>query len=182
MKMANNVKNIEKHTFKSEDKIFLDTNIWVSIYGPLAFINWNSNIYSGALREIRESGCDVYIDVLVLSEFINRFARVEYDQRDPDKKSRNFKTFRKSSDFEPIAEEIAVDVRNILKNSICCESGFSGLIIDDMMDIFKSGNSDFNDLMIAEICKKNGFILVTDDADFKGCDIPILTANRGLLS
>jgi predicted nucleic acid-binding protein len=42
-------------------------------------------------------------------------------------------------------------------------------------------NSDFNDLMLIELCKKNMFALVTHDIDFKDSDIHVLTANNELL-
>jgi len=43
------------------------------------------------------------------------------------------------------------------------------------------GNSDFNDLVLVELCRSKGFMLVTDDGDFKGKGITVLTANRRLL-
>ena len=41
---------------------------------------------------------------------------------------------------------------------------------------------DFNDQVITEICKSNGFTLITNDSDFKTQEIPILTANTSLLA
>ena len=39
----------------------------------------------------------------------------------------------------------------------------------------------FNDQVITEICKNNGFTLITNDGDFKTQEISILTANAKLL-
>ncbi|MCG9128943.1 hypothetical protein JT359_15240 [Candidatus Poribacteria bacterium] len=50
------------------------------------------------------------------------------------------------------------------------------------MEHYSDGGLDFNDQIIAEICKENGLILVTHDGDFKSQDITILTDNNYLLS
>ncbi len=44
------------------------------------------------------------------------------------------------------------------------------------------GDSDFNDQIIATLCKRKGLKLVTDDGDFGGHGIPVVTANRKLLA
>ncbi|MGH8547812.1 MAG: hypothetical protein ACRERU_04290 [Methylococcales bacterium] len=50
-----------------------------------------------------------------------------------------------------------------------------------MIDEYAAGDSDFNDQVIAELCKKRGLKLVTDDGDFGRYEISIVTANRRLL-
>jgi predicted nuclease of predicted toxin-antitoxin system len=49
------------------------------------------------------------------------------------------------------------------------------------MTDYESGNADFNDQIIAELCRKKQLTLITDDGDFHGQDIAILTANKRLL-
>ena len=39
-------------------------------------------------------------------------------------------------------------------------------------------NTDFNDELIVKTCKQHQCVLVTNDADFSGVDIDILTANN----
>ena len=53
--------------------------------------------------------------------------------------------------------------------------------MDGLLTDYAAGNSDFNDQVITELCKNNGFTLITNDSDFKTQDIPILTANSNLL-
>jgi hypothetical protein len=50
-----------------------------------------------------------------------------------------------------------------------------------LIDDYGDGKSDFNDLVLVELCKSKALKLVTDDGDFKGKDITILTANKKLL-
>jgi len=54
--------------------------------------------------------------------------------------------------------------------------------IETVLCEFEKGNSDFNDQVLCEICKEKGFTLVTDDPDFSGSGVTILTANSRLLS
>ena len=42
-------------------------------------------------------------------------------------------------------------------------------------------NQDFIDKAIANLCKEKNYILLTNDKDFSGADLEILSANRGLV-
>ena len=80
-----------------------------------------------------------------------------------------------------MAQNIAARVKQIMKHCARIESGFTMLPMNDLLDDYISGDSDFNDQVITEICKNNGFTLITNDGDFKTQEIPILTANQSLL-
>ena len=56
------------------------------------------------------------------------------------------------------------------------------LEMNDLLDDYAVGGFDFNDQVIAQLCKDKGLTLITNDGDFKGQDVTILTANRRLLS
>jgi hypothetical protein len=131
---------------------------------------------------MREHKAKIFTDELILCEFINRFARWEYDQVDPSTRPKYFKEFRKSPAFKQVAKEIATSAKKILKMTVCCDSGFAGMNVEQMLIEFETGNFDFNDQIIFELCKSKQFILVTDDGDFKTTDISILTVNRALLA
>lgn len=49
------------------------------------------------------------------------------------------------------------------------------------LDDYAKGRRDFNDRVLAYLCKRERLTLVTDDADFGGSDITILTANQSVL-
>lgn len=94
----------------------------------------------------------------------------------------DFKRFRKSSTFKAIAKDIAADVRKLLANCARVESGFATSDIESLVTEYEQGDSDFNDLVLAGLCKSKGLKLVTDDGDFKGKDVVVLTANKRLLN
>lgn len=174
------IERIQAHAFKSHERFFLDANVWLSIYGPIARRSTRSAIYSRALASIRKVGCPIYLDVLIISEFINAFARMEYKQSAVSNLS--FKAFRKTPDFKPIAKDIAQNAKRIVNQCQCCETELTKADIDALLNEFELGNSDFNDQMITEICREKGLRLVTDDGDFKDAGLSILTANISFLT
>jgi predicted nucleic acid-binding protein len=123
--------------------------------------------------------CRIYIDVLVLSEFINTYARLQWQIAN--KPHRDFKRFRKSPEFEPHAKAIADGAERVLRYCVRIENGFESLDIAALISDYAAGDSDFNDQVIASLCTERGLRLVTDDADFGGRGIPVLTANNRLL-
>jgi predicted nucleic acid-binding protein len=178
--MASRVEDVRTYVFTSEDKVFLDTNIWMLVFGP----PWPKDksrvsTYSGVFAQLLAAGCSIYIDALVVSEFVNAYARLRWNVAG--KPHGDFKRFRQSSHFKPLAQDIASDARRVLKHCDRVESGFETVDIADVLNEFEAGDSDFNDQMLARICKTQGFKLLTDDGDFRGQDIPILTANQRLL-
>lgn len=182
-RMANGALDITQYTFSATDELLLDTNVWMFVHGPVGpGRSAQVALYSGALARILDAGSHMYIDVLILSEFINSYARlmhniVRFNPGIP----RDFKRFRASAMFKPIAQDIALAVRRVLKNCEQVDSGFDMLDIDALVSEYEQGNSDFNDLVITDLCKRRGLTLITDDSDFKGSALTVLTANKNLL-
>jgi predicted nucleic acid-binding protein len=174
--------DIRVYGFRRDDRLFPDANVWLSVSGPLAKQDWRTAVYSAALRNMRSAGAQIFLDVLVLSEFINGFARLEYQQLPPEERPPDFKTFRRSELFEPVANDIATNARRILARTTRCDSLFESIDVVALIAEYQVGDSDFNDQMIREICKAKEFTLVTHDADFRTSGIRILTANRHLLA
>ena len=167
------------HNFTSEDKLFLDANIWLYLFGPRKLGDHWVQIYSEVFERILNANSQIYVDVLVVSEFINAYARTEWRTIAPH--LRSFKDFRSSRGFKPVAEDITAGVKQIVSHCTRIESGFTTLPMNDLLADYISGDFDFNDQVITDICKNNGFTLITNDSDFKIQEIPILTANQSLL-
>ena len=72
-------------------------------------------------------------------------------------------------------------MRRILQHSRFVQNSVKTLKINTLIDEYAKGNSDFNDQVIAEICKREKLKLVTHDSDFKGKGIDVLTANKKLI-
>ena len=191
---------VEQHNFTLTDKLFLDANIWLYLYCPQGSREYWVKTYSNVFDRILDAGSQIYIDVLVVSEFINTFARQEWGLAKEalelakqehkltgqalelaESHLSSFKNFRNSPNFDPIAQGIAAAAKQIMKHCSRVESCFTTLDMDDLLTNYDTGNFDFNDQVITEICKNNGFTLITNDSDFKTQDIPILTANSKLL-
>lgn len=178
----NRIEDVLSYSFKATDRLFLDTSVWLPVYGPQADKDNNqTRFYSFAHKKIREKGCGIYLDVTVLSEFINWCARWEYNQLPDDRRPDSFKAYRNTQEFEDVAKEITINVRKILNVSKRIESGFQDIDINSVMTDFEKGKTDFNDHIIAELCKKGDYKLVTDDGDFAEIGLTIITANRRLL-
>jgi predicted nucleic acid-binding protein len=177
--MMHKAEAITSYDFKPSDELLLDTNIWLLVYGPQKPGDKRVAVYSQALAKILAAKSRIYIDVLIVSEFINAYARSKWRLAAPHIKE--FKTFRKSPDFKPIAQDIAADIKLVLQHCTRLESGFESLTIDNLMNEYAAGDSDFNDQILTILCKRKGLKMVTDDGDFKGQGIPVVTANNRLL-
>jgi predicted nucleic acid-binding protein len=178
--MANNALAVNSYNFTSDDELLLDTNIWLFVYGPQRPGDKRVAAYSEALAKILAAGSKIYIDVLIVSEFINTYARIKWDVLG--KPYKDFKKFRKSQDFKPIAQDIAADIQQILKHCLRIENGFETLAINELIAEYAVGNSDFNDQIITELCQKKKLKLITDDSDFRAQGVLVMTANKRLLS
>lgn len=173
------VKDVEKYNFTSRDNLFLDANIWLLFYGPQVPRDHRVDVYSRAFANILDAQSTIFIDVLIVSEFINTYARQKWQLEAPEVE--RFKEFRSSADFQQIAQDIASDVRRVLQHCSPIESGFESLNFNGLLVDFARGNADFNDQVISVLCRNRGLTLVTNDRDFHGQDITILTANPRLL-
>jgi predicted nucleic acid-binding protein len=172
---------IDQHRFAADDSLLIDANVWVFLYGPQRNPkDSRTAMYSACFKKVLASNSRIFIDVLIVSEFINRYARM-VQAATPIWKSANAKEFRNSPDFRPFARDIADACRRILGNCQATESGFTSVDVPSLLGKYEAGGSDFNDLILTDLCATNGWTLVTDDADFKVANISILTANRKLL-
>jgi len=106
------VADINRYVFSAADRLMFDTNIWLLLYGPQSPTDHRAALYSAALRRILEAQSRIYIDLVVIAEFINTYARMKQRLIAPKQK---FKDFRKSADFQAVAREIVADARNLTK-------------------------------------------------------------------
>ncbi|MBC6477520.1 MAG: PIN domain-containing protein [Hormoscilla sp. GM7CHS1pb] len=181
--MSNQVYRIEDYKFSNSDEVLFDANVWLYIYGPTG--NRYPRLrakYTLALRQIRSVGGQIFLDGFVLSEFINAYARFVYNEWPLATKPEQFKSFRNSDEFKPVAKEIVTKSRRLLKKCQQTGSGFESINLDPIFSKYATGGADFNDMMLAELCQTKGLKLVTHDSDFKDDNLTIITANRKLLN
>ncbi len=176
--MTDSVYSITDYNFLPDDELFLDTNIWLKIFCPQTANEPRVGVYSSAFRRILETNCHIYIDVLVVSEFINTYSRILWRHS---QSGLSFKAFRNSQQFVPIAQDIASNITRILKHCSRLDHKFDTLNIRDLFDEYSKGSVDFNDQVIGRLCKSRNLKLITDDQDFTVDGVSILTANNNLL-
>lgn len=177
-----NVAPIQSYQFTPQDRVLLDTNIWLTVECPLAQHVRLTPVYSSALAKLLSKGSSIYVDVLVISEFANRYARYEHKFYCDAGGTENFKAYRRGHHFPGVAKNIAQAVRRIMGRSSCVESGLSSLNLDEFLSQFEAIRPDFNDQVLAQLCKAQHLKLITHDFDFAALGVPIITANQKLLN
>lgn len=180
--MPTEIFRVDSYEFAESDELFMDTNVWLYVYAPQAPDDKRTRVYSRALASILSAKSRIFIDAMVLSEFINRYSRLAYNLFKAAGSTIDFKEYRQSPDFKPVAKDIESSVRRILKHCHRTESGFSDCDIDSLLAKYGEGDSDFNDQLMVELCKSKCFKLITHDHDFKNCGVTVLTANNRLLT
>ena len=174
--------NIKNYFPQKEDKFFLDTNIWIFLYGPYGSTDSEkTSKYSSFVKEITSQKCKIYTSSCVISEFINRYLRYGHsNSRYAKKPYKN--SYKKSNEYKRTFGLLKESFLKNFKDVILLDDNFSKTNLNDLLKI--SEKTDFNDVIISHILKTHGIPLVTDDGDFKNLldDIKIYTSNLQLLS
>lgn len=179
--MNNKAYDLAHYSFAKGERILLDANIWIYLFPAPSGTKYKyAYQYSSAFDKLIMAGAQPIIDPIVLSEYLNRYCRIEYDAS-YNLKYEKYKEFRQSSDFAAVAETAECFAMKILK---CCRVHSlptNNLDLRRALAEFKSGKIDFNDCLLVDICKKENLKLMTNDKDFQRMDIEILTSNPNLL-
>jgi predicted nucleic acid-binding protein len=172
-----------RYTFSDKDRILVDANVWLYLFGPHAPGSPIVRSYSAVFTGIQRNRASLYLDVLVLSEFVNRYARLEHQiQKSAGAPiSHDFKTFRDSSDFVPIAEAIQASVMKIGRYTLPLDHPLTACDLPATLAEFAAGRRDINDQLLAHCCMRHGLALLTNDGDLVHTGITILTTNPQLL-
>ena len=79
--MATKIIDVRKYNPKSSDVFFFDNNIWMYLFCPLGGFNKNKQkFYSAFLQSVQVANGTIFINSLVLSEFTNRYLRMDFEQ------------------------------------------------------------------------------------------------------
>lgn len=174
--------NVETYTFDKNASYFVDANIWLYVFGPMGPGDWRSRTYSNAWKRLRASGANVFIDVLVASEIMNRWVRIEYVRLGGEGKFGLFKDFRSTLEFRSVASEITAALRSIFKYTKRTGTPFANINLEVTLNDFAAGTMDFVDSLICETCRSKPFILITHDGDMKADGFDVVTGNKRLRS
>ncbi|EXI71433.1 MAG: hypothetical protein AW07_03662 [Candidatus Accumulibacter sp. SK-11] len=74
------------------------------------------------------------------------------------------------------------EVKQILKNSSSRDTHLENIDMPAVLAAVESGTVDFNDAMLIQNCRLNGWKLLTHDGDMTLGGIDLLTTNKKLLN
>lgn len=168
--------------FSRHDRLFFDTNIWVYLLEHSENPPPHLLPYIDAYAAMNRAGSRLYTDMLVIGEIRHHIVDAEFAKWKIIHGKKGFKDFRKTPEFAVSARkaagaiQIVLESCRLIRRQVLAEADVVRLTRE-----YACGRIDFNDLVIAEICRRRRLALVTNDADFKGQGIAILTVNKALL-
>ncbi len=181
--MTSKVIDASRYGFSKEDRVLVDANIWLYLFGPKPPDSAPARTYSAVLKVLKTAGAELFLDVLVLSEFVNRYVRDQHRVLAVPGAaiSGDFKTFRDSTDFIPVAEAVQRSVMLIGKFANPIDHMLTKVDLMALLGEFAKGAQDINDELLAEACKVHGLALLSNDADVAQSGITLFTTNPHLL-
>ncbi len=182
MKTKNRANHAANYAFTAGERILVDANVWLYLFPPARqpATSWATS-YSSAFARLLQAKSVAMVDALVLSEFLNRYVRIEYDASWR-QAYRSYKAFRQSADSAQVLQSATAEVGRILKVATPCDTPLAGANLASVLDAVEGGVLDFNDGLLIENCRRNCWKLLTNDGDMTVGGIEVLTTNRKLLS
>lgn len=166
--MATKIFDVKKYSPKSSDVFFFDNNIWMYLYCPLGNFNFNKQkYYSSFLQGIKTANSCIFINSLVLSEFANRYLRMDFEQwkKETNKFTADFKKdFISTQRYKETVAEIKLNINQIMKVCEKSSDNFNAIDINNVLNHLLS--IDFNDSYYIELARLDNWKFVTDDKDF----------------
>jgi len=86
--VKNKAYDLSSYSFSSQEAVLIDANIWMYLFPPPSDSNLKfAKSYSKAFSELIKAGAKPILDPLILSEYLNRYCRIEwyacYDKQYP---------------------------------------------------------------------------------------------------
>lgn len=163
--------------------LFFDANVLLYLFGSVTTPSnqWAVTAYSAIFKQCLNMNNKLCLDVFVLSEFVNRILRSEYENHLKTNglsgSQLKYKQFRIKNE----GLQAAQDVEMLVKNRILKRFSVVGKLFNTAdINAINFVNTDFNDELIIKTCQEHQCVLVTNDADFSGANVDILTANAKL--
>lgn len=169
------------YRFQAGESILIDANVWLYLQPPAArpTSQWAA-AYSSVFCRLLQAKAQPVVDALILSEYLNRYIRIEHDASWKTRYPK-FKDFRQSPDAANILQAVVAEIGQILKTSKACDTPLASINLPAVLGAVQNGTADFNDGLLIESCRLNGWKLLTNDGDMTMGGIELLTANRKLL-
>ncbi len=181
MKTKNKAHDAASYIFSAGEHILIDANIWLYLLPPTAQpAPWWAAVYSGTFSRLLHAKAQPVVDALILSEYLNRYVRLEYDASWRTHYPK-FKDFRKSADGIKVLHAAVAEIKQILKTSAPHDTPLGNIDIPAVLGEVQNGTVDFNDGLLIQTCRLNGWKLLTHDRDMTMGGVNLLTTNKILL-
>lgn len=181
MLTKNKAHDAATYNFQADEPILIDANVWLYLQPPAAQpAPFWAKAYSGAFSRLLRAKARPLVDGLILSEYLNRYIRIEYDAAWRPHYPQ-FKAFRQSADAAAILQDAVAEVEQILKASHACDTSFANIDLPTVLTAVQNGTLDFNDGVLIENCRQHGWKLLTNDGDMTLGGIELVTTNKNLL-
>jgi predicted nucleic acid-binding protein len=170
----------------SGSRILLDTNVWILIFDfDARSMPYKMETYSDAYGRLLKGNNTIIVNDYILGEFCNRCTKIQYEN--DKRRSGNlsafptYKEYRSSDDFRQTMETVRDVCLNIIGDHEFVSVADAHYDIDAVIQRFSRGDIDFSDIILIDFCLKEDLYLMTDDRDFGGRGLRLITANRRLL-
>jgi predicted nucleic acid-binding protein len=179
--MKNKALEACSYIFQPGESIMVDANVWRYLLPPAAqpVSRWAS-AYSRAYGNMLSAKATPVVDALILSEYLNRYLRIEYSAFWA-RTYRDFKSFRQSADAANTLGNAVAELEQIARVATVCDTPLADIDLTALFGQIQSGTIDFNDGLLVENCRRNGWKLLTNDSDMTMGGIEVLTTNTRLL-
>ena len=117
VKSYNKAYNLASYRFQLNEEILIDANIWLYLFPPPQRPdNPIARSYSAAFANLFRTSAQPVLDPLVMSEYLNRYCRIEWNGRFQGRYS-EYKDFRRSTEFRQVSVTARKYAQDILKMS-----------------------------------------------------------------
>ncbi|MEP5792059.1 MAG: PIN domain-containing protein [Cyclobacteriaceae bacterium] len=162
------VHKISEYTPKFTDTFFLDTNVWIYLFCPIANNRAKEQkVYSAFYKLLIQGNKGIFVNSLVLSEFANTWLRIDFNlwKKEDQKLNTDYKRdFVGTDRFKETVDDIKQAIKVILSKAERMTDNFNSISLDKVFGEF--GTSDFNDAYYLELARMNNWKIVTHDSDF----------------
>lgn len=177
----NKAKQATTYKFAANKPVHIDANILFFMHPPLGRNQPEAAVYAPVIQTALQQSAKLRVSVLVVSEYINTYARYVYNSLYK-KTYPNFKKFRSSHHWTPYAGQIEGEVKAILSYCEVTDALSDNSETLQHMQQFSSGSFDFNDQLIVRTCQLDSAALLTHDGDMTSGGIDVITENLSLLA
>ena len=173
--------DISKYKPTQQDKFLFDTNVWIYILNPRGDRGKDrQRKYSSFYKSVKNNS--IFFSSHIISEYVNRALKDDFDMKREKKGWRYFKEYRKTKDYKTTIKSIKDSIKKpLLERCQKLDDVLSKDTLIDIINFISDKDMDFNDKLFVEMAKEKKIKIVTHDKDFKEFQsdhgIDILTGN-----